>query len=108
MPTKTQKNHSKATDRAKIPKFESWATTDEEEIRKRKERAAAEPMEVRTVDVVGGFGVYEVSHPAADHRTAKYRVELRSLDEPVNTCDCPDFAKSGLSVYASARSAHDA
>ncbi len=87
---------SKSGGRTKVPKFESWATTDEEEIRKRKERAAAEPMKVRAVDVVGGFGVYEVSHPAADRRTAKYRVELRSLDEPVNSCDCPDFAKSGL------------
>ncbi len=86
----------KVAGRDKAPKFQSWATTDEEEVRKRRERAAAEPMKVRAVDASGGFGLYEVSHPAADHRTAKYRVELRSLDEPVNTCDCPDFAKSGL------------
>ena len=53
-------------------------------------------MKVKEFDVVDGFGVYEVSHPAADRRMAKYRVEIRSLDEPINTCDCPDFTKSGL------------
>ena len=77
-------------------KFQSWMTTDEEERAKRCERAGVEPMKVKSIDVVDGFGVYEVSHPAADRRTAKYRVELRSLDEPINTCDCPDFMKSGL------------
>ena len=79
-------------------KFQSWMTTDEEERAKRRERAGVEPMKVKSIDVVDGFGVYEVSHPAADRRTAKYRVELRSLDEPINTCDCPDFAKSGLGM----------
>ena len=77
-------------------KFQSWKTTDEEERAKRRERASVESMKVRAVDAPDGFGVYEVSHPAADRRTAKYRVEIRSLDEPINTCDCPDFAKSGL------------
>lgn len=75
---------------------QSWATTDAEEREKRRERARVEPMRVKAVDVVDGFGVYEVSHPAADRRTAMYRVELRSLDKPINTCDCPDFLKSGL------------
>ena len=77
-------------------KFQSWMTTDEEERAKRRERAGVEPMKVKSIDVEDGFGVYEVSHPAADRRTAKYRVEIRSLDEPINTCDCPDFTKSGL------------
>lgn len=77
-------------------KFQSWATTDAEEREKRRERASAEPMKVKAVDVVDGFGVYEVSHPAADRRTAVYHVELRSLNETINTCDCPDFLKSGL------------
>ena len=77
-------------------KFQSWRTTDEEERAKRRERATVESMKVKSIDAADGFGIYEVSHPAADRRTAKYRVEIRSLDEPVNTCDCPDFAKSGL------------
>ena len=82
--------------KAKKIKRESWRTTDAEERAKRQERAKVEPMKVRTVDAPDGFGLYEVSHPAADRRTATYRVEVRSLDAPVNTCDCPDFAKSGL------------
>ena len=82
--------------KAKKIKRETWRTTDAEERAKRQERAKAEPMKVRTVDAPDGFGLYEVSHPAADRRTATYHVEIRSLDAPVNTCDCPDFAKSGL------------
>ena len=57
-------------------KFQSWRTTDEEECAKRRERASVESMKVKSIDVVDGFGVYEVSHPAADRRTAKYRVEM--------------------------------
>ena len=82
--------------KAKKIKSESWRTTDAEERAKRQERAKVEPMKVRTLDAPDGFGLYEVSHPAADRRTATYHVEVRSLDAPVNTCDCPDFAKSGL------------
>ena len=77
-------------------RFQSWKTTDEEERAKRRGRASIESMKVRAINAPDGFGVYEVSHPAADRRTAKYRVEIRSIDEPINTCDCPDFAKSGL------------
>ncbi len=82
--------------RARTPKSESWATTDAEERQKRRERAVSEPMKVKAVDVDDVFGIYEVSHPASDRRTVAYRVELRSLADPINTCDCPDFAKSGL------------
>ena len=82
--------------KSKKVKRETWRTTDAEERAKRQERAKVEPMKVRTVDAPDGFGLYEVSHPAADRRTATYHVEVRSLDAPVNTCDCPDFAKSGL------------
>ena len=53
-------------------KFQSWKTTDEEERAKRRERASVESMKVRTVDAPDGFGIYEVSHPAADRRTARY------------------------------------
>ena len=75
-------------------RFQSWKTTDEEERAKRRARASIESMKARAIDAPDGFGVYEVSHPVADRRTAKYRVEIRSIDEPINTCS-PDFAKSG-------------
>ena len=82
--------------KSKKVRWETWRTTDAEERAKRQARAKVEPMKVRTVDAPDGFGLYEVSHPAADRRTATYHVEIRSLDAPVNTCDCPDFVKSGL------------
>jgi len=78
------------------PKAESWMTTDEEERTKRRDRATVEPMKVKAVDAPDGFGRYEVSHAAADRRTTVYHVEIRDLDAPVNSCDCPDFTKSGL------------
>ncbi len=78
------------------PAMMSWMTTDAEERKKRQERAAMEPMKVRTVSAPDGFGRYEVSHPAADRRTVVYHVEIRSLETLENTCDCPDFQKSGL------------
>ena len=89
MSMKSKANNAKS-------KFQSWATTDAEERARRRERASIEPMKVKSVDAADGFGTYEVSHPAADRRTAVYHVELRSLDEAINTCDCPDFLKSGL------------
>ena len=77
-------------------KFQSWAMTDAEEREKRRVRASTEPMKVKAIDAPNGFGTYEVSHPAADRRTSLYHVELRSRDKAINTCDCPDFLKSGL------------
>ena len=46
-------------------KFQSWKTTDEEERATRRERASIESMKVREINAPDGFGVYEVSHPAA-------------------------------------------
>lgn len=77
-------------------KAESWMTTDEEERSKRRMRASAESMRVKAEDAPDGFGRYAVSHPSADRRATVYHVEIRDLDSPANTCDCPDFAKNGL------------
>lgn len=81
----------------KKPQVRGWATTDEDELEFRRERARRESMRVKAE---GGspedpFRNYVVSHAEGKH-TVSYRVEIRSLVEAVNTCSCPDFAKNGL------------
>ena len=75
-----------------------WNTSDVDEWAIRRTRAAEETMRVRAVKGSGAgiFCDYEVSHPDTDGKKVVHRVELRSLDHPRNTCDCPDFAKNRL------------
>lgn len=79
-----------------LPK--GWNTSDSDEREIRRIRAAEEKM---CVSVVKGSGKgifcdYKVSHPGSDGVKVVHRVELRSLDYPRNTCDCPDFEKNNL------------
>ena len=75
------------------PKFLGWISTDEEEIRRREWRGRTEIEEVAAVDPdYRPFGDYEVS--SASGRT--YTVEMRSLRERINTCECQDFCTNQL------------
>ncbi len=74
-----------------------WVTTDEDERNIRHERAKTEKLSVRYLGggSIAPFGDYEVS--SQEGRIKKsYRVELRSLNDLVNSCSCPDFRKNGL------------
>ena len=70
-----------------------WRTTDADEVERRRRRAATEELSVRPTDPGGViYGGYLVE--SAEGRS--YRVELRSLDEAINACDCPDYEVNGL------------
>ena len=72
-----------------------WVTTDEDERNIRHERAKTEKLSVRYLGggSIAPFGDYEVS--SQEGRIKKsYRVELRSLNDLVNSCSCPDFRKT--------------
>ena len=74
-----------------------WVTTDEDERNIRKMRAETEKMSVRFLGdkAAAPFGDYEVA--SEEGRLKKsYRVELRALDDSINSCTCPDFRKNGL------------
>jgi len=75
-----------------------WDTTDEDEIIRRKQRAQTEDIIVKRLDndlpYFGSFLVY--SNNWADHDSAKYLVEIRSLNEYKNSCGCLDFQTNGL------------
>ncbi len=76
-----------------------WMTTDAEERALRKKRALSETMSVRPISKSRKelYQDYEVRRTEGDE-SAKYVVELRSLEMPINSCTCQDFLKNGLGV----------
>jgi len=71
------------------PKRWGWDTTDQEEIQRRQLRAAEEPMTVVWMEGESRFfGTYAVE---SEETGSSYRVEIRSLDETINSCECPDY-----------------
>ncbi len=92
MKKKPQKKHS--TKKPKAPTFEGWRTSDQDEIERRRHRGATESftMEARTTTTHSFYGNYLVRSESR----SSYEVEIRSLQEPINTCDCPDHAVNQL------------
>ena len=75
------------------PRLQGWRTTDEEEIERRRARAASEPIEIAAVEPAEQvFGTYRVGSEGG----GLYLVEIRTLSELDNSCDCPDFQVNGL------------
>jgi len=74
-----------------------WVTTDAEERALRVERARSEPMQMKGLSKIKAdrFQEYEVWRTDGGDGI-RYRVELRSRKEPINSCTCPDFRKSFL------------
>ncbi|MDN5781547.1 MAG: DEAD/DEAH box helicase, partial [Luteimonas sp.] len=68
-----------------------WRTTDAEEIERRRRRAVSEAPRLQAHGRAY-YGVYTV-HSASGR---SHRVEFRSADQPVNSCDCPDYGVNGL------------
>ncbi|HVT61122.1 MAG TPA: DEAD/DEAH box helicase [Thermoanaerobaculia bacterium] len=75
------------------PRVHGWRTSDEEEIERRRQRAATEPLEIEPVERRQPlFGTYEVGSRTG----GVYEVEIRSLAERANSCSCPDHQINGL------------
>jgi hypothetical protein len=75
---------------------QGWRTTDEEEIERRRARAASEPIEIEALEGEHPvFGTFRASSSAGGAGSG-YEVEIRSLDAPDNSCGCPDFRVNGL------------
>jgi SNF2 family DNA or RNA helicase len=69
------------------PRAQGWRSTDEEEVERRRQRAAAEPVDIEAAEARHlVFGTYQVGFPTG----GLYRVEIRALSERVNSCSCPD------------------
>ena len=87
---KTKKRKSTPQRRARPS---GWSTSDADEIERRRLRGVNEAIRVesQTPDDVF-FGVYR-AHSGSGQA---YRVEIRSLADPINSCDCPDHRTNGL------------
>ena len=71
-----------------------WNTTDEDEITRRKIRAESEKF--RIVNNEESRPYYSSFSIASVNSQKSYFVEIRSLDKPLNSCNCPDFQTNGL------------
>lgn len=76
-----------------MPQVNNWRTTDQDEINRRKWRAAREPMRFRNLTpehtVFSNFSVQSASGQ-------EYQVELRALNPLSCACTCVDFQVNGL------------
>jgi len=75
------------------PRFQGWLSTDAEEIERRRLRGREEPIRVEALEANSAFfGAFL----ARSGSGGSYRVEIRSLCEPINSCECPDHRINGL------------
>jgi superfamily II DNA or RNA helicase len=88
--SKTKKHNKDAQKRTRPP---GWSTSDADEIERRRLRGASEPARIESQtpgDIF--FGIYQIHSGSGQ----TYCVEIRSLAEPINSCDCPDHRVNGL------------
>ena len=73
--------------------FRGWLSSDEDEIKRREWRGRTEIDEVQPIDGQHGpFCDYRVTSSSG----SGYVVEVRSLEERINSCGCHDFAANRL------------
>lgn len=78
----------------KPPTFTGWRTSDAEEIERRRWRGLSEIVSVEALDPAHPvFGDFRVRSTGSGNA---YTVEIRSLSQPLNACDCHDFRVNGL------------
>ena len=74
--------------------FRGWKTTDKEEIERRRLRASTEPLRLERLEPQQPFyGSYRVRSSDGGR---PYTVEIRSLKDLSNSCECPDYRVNGL------------
>jgi len=70
-----------------------WRTSDEDEVERRRRRAAEEAIAFKPLERGQPFfGAFAAASAGGE----AYRVEIRSLAERINSCACRDFAVNGL------------
>ena len=74
------------------PPLQGWISTDEDEIKRRQWRGRTEIDDVHALDARGPFGDYRVT--SASGRS--YVVEIRSLRDRINSCECHDYRANRL------------
>ncbi len=77
----------------KRPRFTGWSTSDADEIERRRLRGREEAIRIAPLDRADAFYGAFLAHSSGGNT---YRVEIRSLTEHINSCDCPDHRVNGL------------
>src|SRR5215203_29064 len=91
--SKPSPNTLKQEPSARALRLQGWRTTDDEEIERRRQRAASEPLTVEAIEPAHPvFGAFRVSSETG----SAYEVEIRSLSRRDNSCGCPDHLVNGL------------
>ena len=73
--------------------MQGWRSSDEEEIERRRWRGRTEVVGAEPIDQADRFfGTFRVRSASG----GSYNVEIRSLDKPLNSCDCADHRVNGL------------
>lgn len=76
-----------------VPPAHDWRTTDQDEIRRRTQRAIDEKHAISNRDPEHPvFSTFEVQSPSG----MTYQVEIRDLAGCAFSCTCPDFRTAGL------------
>jgi len=77
----------------KQPHFLGWMTSDEDEVERRRHRGVTLQAVVQALEPdYGFFGSFLLTSDSAD----TYQIEIRSLSDHCNSCDCPDHRVNGL------------
>ena len=94
--TKTRtKKRIGTNQRKKTPelKLQGWLTSDEEERERRRIRGVKDSMAIESTEPQHPiFGSFQV----CSNGGSTYTVEVRSTDDLLNSCNCPDYSVSGL------------
>jgi len=75
------------------PAIQGWRTSDKDEIERRRQRGAVEACQIEAVTNDHLFyGAYQLR----SGNGGRYTIEIRSLAEPINSCNCPDHTVNRL------------
>ncbi len=78
------------------PSLRGWKTTDKEEIERRRSRASVEPISIKPLEPGQSFYGTFIARSRESART--YFVEIRSLTDLENSCQCIDYQTNGLAT----------
>ena len=78
------------------PKLRGWKTTDEEEVERRRLRASMEPISIDPLEP--GQLFYGTFATRSKEGGNTYLVEIRSLTDLENSCQCIDYQTNGLAT----------
>ncbi|OEU80344.1 MAG: hypothetical protein BA865_07255 [Desulfobacterales bacterium S5133MH4] len=93
---KTKKHQAAAKAIKAKPIFRGWKTTDEEEVERRRLRASTEPITIEPMEP--GQSFYGTFATRSKEGGNTYLVEIRSLTDLENSCQCIDFQTNGLAT----------